>query len=341
MPTRILGEFENLFKCFNNTNALDGLSFKLYKGINALIGPNGSGKTTPIKLSLGLIRVDSGKANLFGFDCWHESLQVRRKIGVLFEKVAYYDNLTGLEHLELFAKLKGVSNPTTECKEVLNLVELDKAAYSRKIKGYSAGMRQRIGIAHALLGKPELVFLDEPTSNLDPLGRARIIEIIKTIKKEEGISFLISSHILPELEKVCEHVILIHNGKAIRQGPLEQLLHEIESQVFMIKVSPTELLIKLLKTETSIKKVYLKDDVVIAEVIDANVFKKRLLFCFSSCVPEEVNVRQRLRIVFRMVFWRLNLIHCTERRVKEFWSNNLHGTRFIFLHVCCQPLHLV
>jgi ABC-2 type transport system ATP-binding protein len=195
---------------------------------------------------------------------------------VLYEKVAYYDHLTGLEHLILNAKLKGVSNPVAESKKVLKLVELEQSAYNRKIKGYSAGMRQRMGLAHALLGDPELVFLDEPTSNLDPLGRAKVIEIINVLKKEQGISFLVSSHILPELEQVCEHVILMHKGKAVREGPLQQLLGEVSPNTFMIKAEPVEPLIKLLKAEDCVKEVRLEKGAILAVVTDSRVFKKRL-----------------------------------------------------------------
>ena len=290
--TEVLGEFENLVKRFGSTEALGGLSFKIYKGINGLIGPNGAGKTTTIKLSLGLIKADAGKAEVFGFDCWKESLQIRRRIGVLYEKVAFYDHLTGLEHLKLIAKLKGISDPLAASKEVLKLVELEKDAQHRQIKGYSAGMRQRLGLAHALLGKPELVILDEPTSNLDPLGRARIIEIINTLKRNEGFSFLISSHILPELERVCEHVVLMHKGKAIREGPLEQLLSEVAPQAFMIKVKPAAPLIKLLKAEECVKEVSLEEDYVVAVVNDAEAFKQRLPVLVSSAKAslEEVKV---------------------------------------------------
>ena len=301
--TEVLGEFENLVKSFNTTQALSGLSFRIYKGINGLIGPNGAGKTTTIKLSLGLIKANAGKAEVFGFDCWKESLEIRRKIGVLYEKVAYYDHLTGLEHLKLIAKLKGVPDPVAESKEVLRLVELDEEAHSRKIKGYSAGMRQRLGLAHALLGKPELVILDEPTSNLDPLGRARVIEIINKLKKEEGFSFLISSHILPELERVCEHVVLMHRGKAIREGPLEQLLSEVESQAFMVKVEPAAPLMKLLKAEKCVKDVKLEGDYVLVVVTDSKVFKKRLPTIVSKAEAslEEVKVAGRdLESLFRM-----------------------------------------
>ena len=301
--TEVLGEFENLVKRFNTTEALGGLSFKIYKGINGLIGPNGAGKTTTIKLSLGLIKANAGKAEVFGFDCWKESLQIRQRIGVLYEKVAFYDHLNGLEHLKLIAKLKGISNPTAESKKVLGLVELEEEAYSRKIKGYSAGMRQRLGLAHALLGKPELVILDEPTSNLDPLGRARVIEIIHMLKKDEGFSFLISSHILPELERVCEHVVLMHKGKAIREGPLEQLLSEVAPQAFMIKVEPAAPLIKLLKAEECVKDVRMDEDYVLAVVTDSKVFKKRLPLLVSRAEAslEEVKVAGRdLESLFRV-----------------------------------------
>jgi len=292
--TEVLGEFENLVKTFNTTRALDGLSFRIYKGINALIGPNGAGKTTTIKLSLGLIKADSGKAEVFGFNCWKESLAIRRKIGVLYEKVAYYDHLTGLEHLKLIAKLKGAQNPVAESKEVLRLVELEEEAHSRKIKGYSAGMRQRLGLAHALLGKPELVILDEPTSNLDPLGRVRVIEIINKLKKE-GFSFLISSHILPELERVCEHVVLMHRGKAIREGSLEKLLSEVAPQAFMIKAEPVSPLMKLLKAEACVKDVRLDEGYVYVVVKDSVLFKKRLpvLASKADASLEEVKVAGR------------------------------------------------
>ena len=240
---------------------------------------------------------------MFGFDCWKESLQIRRKIGILYEKIAFYNHLTGLEYLKLVAKLKGNSDPTSESKEVLRLVELEKEAYSRKIKGYSAGMRQRLGLAHALLGKPELVILDEPTSNLDPLGRRRVIEIINMLKKDEGFSFLISSHILPELERVCEHVILMHKGKAIREGTLEQLLGEVEPQAFIIKAKPAGPLIKLLNAEECVKEVHLDDDVVFAVVTDASIFKKRLPLLVSRAEAslEEVKAAGRdLESLFRM-----------------------------------------
>lgn len=276
-----LGSFEGITKSFGGNKALNGLNFKIYQGINGLIGPNGAGKTTAIKLLLGLIRADSGRAEIFGFDCWNQSQEIRCRIGILYEKVAFYDHLSGFEHLKFMAKLKGVSDPAAESKELLKLVELDGAAQSKRVGTYSAGMRQRIGLAHALIGRPDLVILDEPTSNLDPLGRARVISIVNELKKE-GYSFLISSHILPELEKVCEHIVLLNKGRAVRQGTLTQLLGEISPQAFAIKVQPIGPLFELLKNEECVKKVTIDNDALIVDTKDASVFKQRLPLLVSQ-----------------------------------------------------------
>jgi ABC-2 type transport system ATP-binding protein len=171
--------------------------------------------------------------------------------------------------------LKGIQNPAAESKEVLKLVELEGEAQNRLIGSYSAGMRQRICLAHALLGEPELVILDEPTSNLDPLGRAHVIRVINELKKE-GFSFLISSHILPELEKICEYVVLMNKGKVIRQGTLTQLLGEILSQTFVIKVQPTAPLIELLRKEECVREVSMENGSLLVVANDAYAFKKRL-----------------------------------------------------------------
>jgi ABC-2 type transport system ATP-binding protein len=277
-----LGEFRNLEKSFNSgTKALNGLSFKIYKGTNGLIGPNGAGKTTAIKLSLGLIRADAGTAELFGFDCWKQSLEIRRRTGILYEKVAFYEHLSGIEHLRLMARLKGLSDPLSESKRVLKLVELDTEAQDRRIGGYSAGMRQRIGLAHALLGNPELIILDEPTSNLDPLGRAKVIEIINSLKKE-GFSFLISSHILHELERVCDQFVLINKGSTIRNGTLNQLLDEMTVQAFTIKVQPLNQIAELLKKEECVEDVTIVDNQIFVVTKDGEKFKKCLPMVVSK-----------------------------------------------------------
>ncbi len=277
----VLGSFVGVTKTFGNHKALDGLNFKVYKGVNGLIGPNGAGKTTTIKLILGLIRANTGQAEMFGLDCWQQSQEIRCKIGILYEKIAFYEHLSGFEHLKFIAKIKGVTDPASESKKVLKLVELDGEAQNKRIGTYSAGMKQRIGLAHALLGKPDLVILDEATSNLDPLGREHVIRLVNELKKE-GYSFLISSHILPELEKVCEHIFLMNKGRAVRQGLLTELLGEISPQTFAIKVQPIAPLFELLKNEACVKTVTLNNGTLIVDTKDPNAFKQRLPLLASA-----------------------------------------------------------
>ncbi|MDR0460293.1 MAG: ABC transporter ATP-binding protein [Nitrososphaerota archaeon] len=278
MGCEIIGEFKSVTKRFGSTVALNGLSLRICRGINGLIGPNGAGKTTSIRISLGLIKPSGGSAELFGFDCWRNSLVVRSKVGVLYEKLAFYDHLSGLEQLKLMAKLKGVSVSLVELKELLGLVELDEGAHDRRIGGYSAGMRQRFGLAQALLGNPEFVILDEPTSNLDPLNRAKILELIPRLHKEKGISFLISSHILPELEKVCDNFILMNKGKLLRQGALEQMFDKTSSSItkFVVRVHPVESVETLLKAEEYVEALSVIDDSLHVTVRDVGLFKQRL-----------------------------------------------------------------
>lgn len=297
-----LGKFEVLTKRFGKNEALRGLSFKIYKGINGLIGPNGAGKTTAIRLSLGLIKPDTGKAEMFGYDCWKESLEIRQRIGILYEKVAFYDGLSGFDQLSLMAKLKGVAYPSIEVKRVLKLVELEKDAQYRKIAGYSAGMRQRLGLAQALIGEPELVILDEPTSNLDPLGRGQVLSLIKDLQKDKGISFLISSHILSELERVCDNFVLMNKGKTIKEGSLEQLLGITSTKTFIVKVQPAAQLSRLLEREAYVERLSIDGDVINVVVKDVTTFKQHLplLISEANASLEEVKIaKEDLESVFK------------------------------------------
>jgi len=302
MSSEIIGEFRSITKRFGATTALDDLNLKMCQGVNGLIGPNGAGKTTAIRLCLGLIRPNSGSAKLFGFDCWHDSCSIRRKVGVLYEKLAFYDDLTGIEQLRLIAKLKSVSGSLVELKEILRLVDLDEAAHDRRVGGYSAGMRQRLGLAQALLGNPKLVILDEPTSNLDPLNRAKILELIPRLHKEKGVSFLISSHILPELERVCSNFILMDKGKLLRQGGLEQMYDKPAVTVFVVKVQPIETVLTLLKGEGYVEDLSVVDDSLYVTVRDVGLFKQRLPLLISqvnASLDEVKIVKSSLESVFK------------------------------------------
>ncbi len=302
MSSKVIGKFKSVTKRFGATVALDGLSLEIHRGINGLIGPNGAGKTTAIRLSLGLIKSNAGKAELFGFDCWSNSCAIRRKVGVLYEKLAFYDHLSGIEQLKLMATLKGAPESLVELKELLRLVELDEAAHDRRIGGYSAGMRQRLGLAQALLGSPELVFLDEPTSNLDPLNRTKILELIKFLNKEKNASFLISSHILPEIERVCDNFILINKGKLLRQGAIEQMIDKTSTTKFIVKVQPIGSVAALLKDEKYVEDLSIVDNSLHVTVRDVGLFKQRLPLLISQAgasLDEVKMVKSDLEAVFK------------------------------------------
>jgi len=292
MPDEIVIEVENLTKRFGPVEALRNLSFKVPEGVAGLIGPNGAGKTTTIKILMGLLRPDEGNAEVFGLNCWKDSLKIRGKIGFLPEKAAFYDHMTGLDYLILISELKGLQNSRNEASKALSLVELESEAQNRRVREYSAGMRQRLGLAQALLGTPELVILDEPTSNLDPLGRIQFLDVINKLSKEAGVAFLISSHILPELEKVCDYVVLMDKGRALKAGSLNQLLSKITTSTFRMKVQPKEKFVELLKREAYVRSLWLEKDLVFVVVGEVEDFKRRLpvLLLEAQASLEELEV---------------------------------------------------
>jgi ABC-2 type transport system ATP-binding protein len=192
-----------------------------------LLGPNGAGKTTLLKILLGIIRPTQGRGTVLGFPLGERSVKAR--IGYLPENAYYYDYLTGWELLEFMGGLLGVSERTKRIAELLDLVGLSQStARKKKIKEYSKGMVQRIGVAQALINDPELVFLDEPMSGLDPLGRYQIREIIQGLHKQ-GKTVFFNSHILSDAEAICDYVGILNQGHLVALGKIQDLLGTEES----------------------------------------------------------------------------------------------------------------
>lgn len=258
---------EALTKFFGEIPALAELNLKVPKGISGFVGPNGAGKTTTINILLGLLKPDEGKAYVFGLDSWRESFKIRKRLGVLHEKPSYPGNFTGQRYLEHVAHLYGISQPKQRTVEVLKEVGLTEAK-ERAIKTYSAGMNQRLGLAQALIGNPELVILDEPTANLDPTGRIEFLQKIKTLHKDQGVNFFISTHILPELEKICEWVSIIDDGVIVDQGNVESLAAKYSANVYRIEISNSDLFSARLKELKAVQKVWVEDNVVYCKVKD-------------------------------------------------------------------------
>ncbi|MEM3390633.1 MAG: ABC transporter ATP-binding protein [Thermoproteota archaeon] len=213
----------SLTKSYGKIKALDNVSFDIPQGVAALIGPNGSGKTTLINIILGLVKPDAGEITVLGFDPWRNGHSVRGLVNVLHEKPSFPKWFTGLEYLLYAADLYSVSNPRDRVYEVASWLNI-AGELNRRVGEYSAGMVQRLGLAQVLLNEPKLIILDEPTANLDPAGRIEVLNLVKALKKDKGISFILSSHILPELARVCDFLVFLHYGKLLLASDLRSVL---------------------------------------------------------------------------------------------------------------------
>lgn len=236
-------ETNKLTKKFKNRYAVENVELKIKKGeIYGFLGPNGAGKTTTIRMLLGLAKPTYGSIRIFGKDMKKERISVLKKVGSLVEYPSYYGHLTAYENLEAIRIL--LDAPKSRIDEVLSIVRLSKDA-KRPVKGFSLGMKQRLGIAAALLGNPELLILDEPTNGLDPSGILEIRELIKSMPKEHGITILVSSHLLSEMDQMATQVGIISQGKMIFQDSMEMLRQRSQSKI-LVKVNETEQAWKML-----------------------------------------------------------------------------------------------
>jgi len=262
-------------KFFGSIPALKSLSLEVPEGISGFIGANGAGKTTTINILLGLLKPDAGQAQVFGMDCWHDSYKIRRRLGILHEKPAYPGNFTGQRYLEHVARLYSVNQPNQRVQELLKEVDMTKAK-DRPIKTYSAGMTQRLGLAQALIGDPELAILDEPTANLDPMGRIEFLEKIKTLHEEKGVSFFISTHILPELEKICEYVSIVDEGRTVDQGTVKFLSEKYSATIYKIETPNPQLLASHIKKLESVDDAWVQNNMVLCKVSNTKKFSSQL-----------------------------------------------------------------
>jgi len=208
---------KNLTKTYNLRNVVNHVNLEIPQSCCGLIGPNGAGKTTIILMVLGLIQITEGSASILGKNVNKEIHHSKINIGYLPENVGFYPNWTGFEHLLFYARLRKSTNPRKETKDLLKWCGLKKEYWYRKTKTYSKGMRQRLGLAQAFVEEPNVVFLDEPLSSIDPLGRDDLITKIGQ-KKREGINIIISSHIIQEVESIIDYLAIIDNGSIALSG---------------------------------------------------------------------------------------------------------------------------
>jgi len=219
-----------LTKRYGKRLAVDGLDLEVGRGqIFGFLGPNGAGKSTTIRVLLGLLRPSGGEAWVLGARVPQDRLRVAARVGALAESPAFYDHLSGRRNLEMLSRLSG-SCERGRIDRVLELVGLADRQRDQ-VGAYSHGMRQRLGIAQALLPKPELVILDEPATGLDPKGLAEVRELMRHLRDEEGITIFLSSHLLHEVELICTDVCVVSNGRIVKQGTVEELLSRKQSEV--------------------------------------------------------------------------------------------------------------
>ncbi|MEF3305837.1 ABC transporter ATP-binding protein [Paenibacillus sp. GYB003] len=220
---------EQLTKQIDGRRVVNNVGLRLRKGdIYGFLGPNGAGKTTTIKMLLGLVKPTKGTIRMFGKELRKEKLAVLRNVGSLVEYPSYYGHLNAIENLETVRRILDV--PRARIDEVLSIVRLSGEA-RRAVKGYSLGMKQRLGIATALLGNPELLILDEPTNGLDPSGILEIRELIKKLPREHGITILVSSHLLSEIDQMATEVGIISKGSLIFQDSIAALRQKSKSSI--------------------------------------------------------------------------------------------------------------
>lgn len=216
---------EALSKQFKDVTAVDGVSFQVEKGeVFGFMGHNGAGKTTTIKMLLGLTKPTSGSATVLGYDVVRESIAVRRVSGYLPGSYALPKEMTGRAFLAYVAAMFNLPTSVAQQKiaELLDLFALGAVA-DKKLGGYSSGMTQKIGLAQALINEPKVLFLDEPTAGLDPLGRYEFLQHIQQLARDQGVTVLFSTHILSDIEAICESVAIMHRGRLVAADRLDTL----------------------------------------------------------------------------------------------------------------------
>ena len=242
-------ETHELTKRFGKKNeivAVDSLTFSVKRGeVFGFVGPNGAGKTTTMKLLIGLLEPSHGTGKVAGFDIIREVINIREVTGVLPEPAGFYDNLTARQNLRFYAKLYDIESKVRE-KRIVDLLEMVGLgdAINQKTGGFSTGMRKRFGLAQALINEPGILFLDEPTSGIDPIGAQMMRNLIRQLSLEKNVTIFLSSHTMSEVEEICNRIAVIEKGKLLAVGTVEELrdiVRENEGVHYVLEISDLSL----------------------------------------------------------------------------------------------------
>jgi len=283
-------EIQNLTKKYGTVQALDGLDMHVLDGdIYGFLGPNGSGKSTTLRIILTLIFPDSGTVRFWGRDLYRETTFIKKRIGALVEKPDFYNYLSAYKNLEILAKVGGVNIPGNRINEILDQVGLGDVQ-DKLVRTYSQGMRQRLGIAQALLNDPDLLILDEPANGLDPNGIIDMRNLILRLNREQNKTIIMSSHILREVELISSRMIIIHKGKSIVEGKVDELLNK-DTKV-RVEVNDTEKAKKCLLDSSFTKKINIEDQ----NQMELEMETERIPELIRNLVAGNIDVRSAIPV---------------------------------------------
>ena len=227
----MLFRLQGVTKTYGKVTALRDLSVAMPEGAIGLLGPNGAGKTTMIRTLLGLITINSGGGEVLGMDVRSRRLDIRQAVGFVPEDECLFPGVEGVEFVAYAGELGGMrpKDAMQRSHEVLDYVGLGEARY-RKVDSYSTGMKQRLKIASAIVHDPKMLILDEPTNGMDPAGRVEVLELARDLARNKGMSLLFSSHLLPDVEAVCDHIMVMGSGRLLASGKIEDLKKTVKRQ---------------------------------------------------------------------------------------------------------------
>jgi ABC-2 type transport system ATP-binding protein len=285
-PAEIVLSARNLTKRFGRREAVADVSFDVHAGeVFGFLGPNGAGKTTTIRMLVGLARPDRGEVRIRGLDLATAFEAAMAHVGCIVESPDLYRYLTGRENLEHFARMLG-RGAAERIEGLAALVALSDRLDDR-VSTYSLGMRQRLGIAQALLGNPDVLILDEPANGLDPAGIREIRELVRSLSRERGISVFVSSHLLSEIELMCDRVAIVHRGRTLAAAPVAELLGRVSADRVLVRASPIAKAAQVIRRFGELEAG--EEDGV--EALAARVAPERVPDLLRALVAEGVDVR--------------------------------------------------
>jgi ABC-2 type transport system ATP-binding protein len=298
-------EVERLIKYYGRIRALDDVTLAVRRGVTGLLGPNGSGKSTLIKVLLGLARITAGRGSVLGLDVRRQVREIRHRVGYMPEDDCYIAGMSGAEAVQFAARLSGL--PSTEAlrraHEILDFCDAGQERY-RPVETYSTGMRQKLKFAQAIVHDPPLVILDEPTSGLDPHERQAMLRRVRILARKAGKSVIVSTHILPDVQSICDDVIILSRGKVVLSRPLEELSRP-SAPTFQVRVSgPPEPLAEHIRREGLSVEIDGKG-VLTVGAVDGNAVDGEAAACVWRCAQAAgvtVNRLERARNSLEQIF---------------------------------------